>query len=107
MKPTDDDIAKAKEAHPGLDLHLLPIGDDAVIARTPSHGVWRRFVSHVAGDKAKAGDAMTALVSASIVWPAPGVLDAMIEKRPGIVSALGAALSKLAGADEEIEAKKL
>lgn len=107
MHPSETQIADLKAKHSGIDLHLLSYSDGAVVAKHPSRAEWKRFVSVASNDKTKVAQASEIFVRAHVVWPEPAQLERLFEERAALCERLADKLASIAGAEEEISAKKL
>lgn len=96
---------KLKSEH-GEDIHLLTTSGEQLIARSPTRAEFTRFVDESSETKRKAR-ALETLTRACVLYPDAEALDALLEKRPGIGSSVAIKLVEIAGADQEVEAKKL
>jgi len=90
----------------GDDIHLITADGDQVIARVPSGEEYQRFLDMAADDRKKT-HALDSLSRSCILFPAAAELDQLLAKRPGLTTSFGAKLTELAGAVEDVEAKKL
>lgn len=95
-----------KSKYPGVQLHLAECDEGAIVFRTPPRGEWKRFVSEAA-EKARAGEALAALVRSCLVWPDLGTYDALIERLPALSEAFGTKVAEAAGVQESVVVKKL
>jgi len=98
-------IAELKVRH-GVDLHLLVAADEHCIATSPSPAQYQQFKDYAADDR-KRTRALEMLTRACVVHPDPAGLEAMLGRKPGLATSFGGKLLELAGAVEEVEAKKL
>lgn len=101
---TETDIQKLKAEHGAL--HQLDHAGEAVIVKSPNRATWKRFRSQ-AQDEAKRLIAMEELVRACVVHPERGELEAMLDRKPGLVESFGKVLAELAGAGTDVEKKAL
>lgn len=103
MESTVIEALKAK--YPGAELHLLVSKSAEVIAKVGKSEVdmFRDLISQP-GTK---GRAMERFVRACIVHPTSEEMLALLERKPALVEKWGDQLLGIAGADEEVEAKKL
>jgi hypothetical protein len=103
---TDEQIAKLKEANPGVELSVLHLEDlDLdVVVKTPDEGVWKRFRSQASDDAQKSG-ALRGLVFGCAVWPSD--FATLVSRRPGIVETVGNRLVEIAGVSMAVTVRKL
>jgi hypothetical protein len=100
-------VAEVKAAHPGVELHLVELGDAAFIVRKPSLAEYAPYWEETSGKLAsgQGGAAVVAaennLAIACTVWPNPVDFAAQIEAAPGILRSLVAEIVDLAGENEE------
>jgi len=97
--------AELKRKH-GDDLHLLTASEEQVIARTPSQAEYQRYLDHV-NEKTKRTHAHENLTRSCVVYPDHAELDALLERKPGLMTTFGDKLTELAGSVDACEAKKL
>jgi hypothetical protein len=103
MDATQIEALKAK--FPGVELIQMSSTSATVVARVTKAEVdLFRDLYAQAGTK---GRAMERFVRACIVHPGPDELLGIITKKPGLIEKWGDELMDAAGADEEVEAKKL
>jgi hypothetical protein len=100
-----DKITELKSKHGG-ELHLLVAAGEYCIATTPSPAQYQQFKDYAADDR-KRTHALETLTRACVVYPDPAGLDVLLERKPGLATSFGGKLTELAGAVEEVEAKKL
>ncbi len=99
-------IDKLKAEH-GDDARRIRVkGEVVCIMRTPSRAEWRRF-SEQRQDEKRRLPAAEALVRHSVIWPVGPELEALFEKKPGLVDVLSVKAAELAGATEEATEEKL
>lgn len=107
MHPSEAQLAEVRAKHPTASLHLLEFDDGAIVAKQPTPGEWKRFVTATLADRGQSANALETLVRSCLVWPDPAAFDALIEERPALIQRLGDKLSDIAGASENVRAKKL
>jgi hypothetical protein len=96
--------SKLKAEHPGRELRLLTLAGEQVIVVSPSPAEFQMFKDKVNAEKS---DALESLTLACTVHPAGPELEALLERKPGLVVPIGNKLKELAGVVEEVEEKKL
>lgn len=101
---TNDEIAQAKSAHPGVQLHLVQVGETEVIVRAPTRAEFRRFSEEV--DRSKFA-ALENLCASCILAPDASGRAALFERQPGLVVPVGDYIAKLGGLVERAEGKAL
>lgn len=104
MKPTENEIEVLKTQHG--QLHLLELDDEAVVAKAPTRALWKRFRAQTQ-DETKRLIAAENLVRDCVVWPAKNELEAMWERKPGLIESFGSELLELAGLSNKVEKKAL
>lgn len=101
---TEDEIKKLKAEHG--DLTQLDHAGESVIVKSPNRATWKRFRAQ-AQDEGKRIIAMEELVRACVVHPDRAGLEAMLDRKPGLVETFGKELAELAGASDKAEKKAL
>jgi hypothetical protein len=98
MPITEEQIARAKAAHPGVELHLISNDDLGVeiMVRAPNEGEYKRFRTMHA-DEAQRSAASRALVLGCIVEPPPSEFTAMLASRPALADTFANDLVEIAG----------
>lgn len=87
-------------------LTPLRLGGRALLVRRPTRAVWEDFTTKVE-DPASRVRAMSRFVRDCVVYPEAEALDAFLDERPARTMKLAEVISKLGGADEEVEVGKL
>jgi hypothetical protein len=100
-----DKITELKARH-SEELHLLVAAGEHCIATSPSPAQYQQFKDYAADDR-KRTRALEMLTRACVVHPDPAGLEALLGRKPGLATSFGGKLLELAGAVEEVEAKKL
>jgi hypothetical protein len=106
MKPTAEQIEEAKAKHPDRELMLLESLSYTVIVTIPNGteiGAFRREVQNVE----RRSNAMSRLVTNSIVWPDRAAVNEILSTRPLMLENWLKQIEELAGGAEEVTAKKL
>lgn len=101
---TQTEIDKLKAEHG--ELHELSHAGETVIVKAPNRPTWKRFRAQ-AQDEGKRLIAMEELLRACVVHPERSSLEAMLDRKPGLVEAFGKVLAELAGAGTDVEKKAL
>lgn len=101
---TNEIITRLKSEHE--ELHQLTAGELTFVVVPPSRAAWQRFSERVTDD-AKRLHALEQLARDCVVFPSAEAFDNVLQKKPATAAALFPKLSELAGAVEEVEAKKL
>jgi hypothetical protein len=100
-----DKLLDLKSRH-GDDIHLLSAAGEHVVATVPSSAQFQQFKDYAADDR-KRTRALETLTRACVVYPDAIAMDVLLERRPGLATSFGSKLVELAGAVEDVEAKKL
>ena len=107
---TQETIDQVKAKHSGAELHLLTAtvrGDrHEVIVKCPSAAEYQEFRDYLSDDGKKTR-AYERLVRSCVVHPEMAGLDALLAQKPGLSTTFGSELTNIAGAVEDVEAKKL
>ncbi len=110
QKPESKVIDDIKLQYPGRKVvplkHTISDGaeDETIyaVAVVPNRAEWNRMRREIA-DEDKRATAIEQMVRSAIKFPAPADFDALLDRLPGLSSAFGGSLSKLAGAAGEAE----
>lgn len=98
-------IEELRSKFPGAELIELKSKSATVVARVTKAEV-DMFRELITGTSTK-GRAMERFVRACVVYPSPDEVSTILNLRSALVEKWGEALLDAAGADEEVEAKKL
>lgn len=82
------------------EIYELAAGDVIVYAKAPSRPSVKRFFSIITDDKRRY-DALEQLLRDCVVEPSLQDLDAILDKKPGLVASFGGKLMEMVGAQEE------
>lgn len=98
-------IADLKVKYQGVDLVSLKSKSAEVVARVTKNEVdlFRTLIAH----PSTKGSAMERFVRACVIDPNPDEVAALLVRRPALAERWGEMLLAEAGADEEVELKKL
>jgi hypothetical protein len=103
-------IEQVKAKYTGVELHLLSatvVGEKhQVIVKSPPPAEYQEFRDYLADDSKKTR-AYERLLRSCVVHPETTGLDAMLSAKPGLTATFGSELIQIAGAVEDVEAKKL
>jgi regulator of sirC expression with transglutaminase-like and TPR domain len=88
------------------EVYLLSAAGEHVVATVPSSAQFQQFKDYAADDR-KRTRALETLTRACVVYPDALAMDVLLERRPGLATSFGSKLVELAGAVEDVEAKKL
>lgn len=107
MALSQEQIAALKSEHgQSLVSFSTPEGKDLVFKK-PGRAVWADFVASVSNERTPRETAIRRLALACAVSPKADEVDAIFAEYPALPARVTDELSKLAGASEEFEAKKL
>lgn len=104
---TDQQVTELKEKNPGRDIVQLSSKSGEVAFKVPNAVEIDAFRQRLAGNRANAAEANKALVATCCVYPSKEELRALLDRKPFLLEKWAEALMDAAGADEEIELKKL
>ncbi len=101
-KASPDDIAKAKAANPGVEIHItshpLPGGEvQEFLVKAPSRGTWDIFRAQQADPVEKMRCEQT-LFDACVLWPEDAERLRIIERYPALPAMSAGELGEIAGA---------
>jgi hypothetical protein len=101
---SDEEFKKLKEANPRGVVQVETALGTAVF-KCPDAGQWKHHI-RMASDTKTAPDAIEWLARACVVHPSRDIFDRWIDEKPGIAATVLKHIHKLAGVDQEAEAKE-
>jgi hypothetical protein len=109
MPITEEQLAKTKAEHPGVELHLLsnPDTDDQIICKGPNEGEWKRFKEKSGTTVPEQLAAARTLVVSCLVYPSKEDFVALVQQRPGLPETFAGELTEIAGISRKATHRKL
>ena len=107
-KITEEQLAKVKAAHAGVELHLLEADpwDEDIIVRVPPEASWSKWQANRADPETRRG-AQKDLVNECLVFPSHVELAAICDRRPALLEEFAGGCCKIAGVIQSVKLKKL
>ena len=101
-------IAELKSKYPGVELDLITAPDKSeVVVRAPDQITYARFIAEATNEKKDRATSMRAYAMQCTVYPTPAAAEALFAKYVAFPGAIAKHLNDMAGAVEELDAKKL
>lgn len=88
------------------EVYLLEASGVAVVVKPPSRAAMKRFMAMASRDDRRY-EALESLLRDCVVYPDASELNAILERKPGVVAPFGEHLVRLAGATEEADFRAL
>ena len=87
-------------------IYVREAAGETVVLRCPNRPEWKAFQLKLA-DAKKHVEAVEWILRQCVVYPSAEEVDAMFNRRPGLVATFGAELSEITGAAASVEKKDL
>lgn len=105
MTITDEKLKELKVANPDVVVLATRSGDEVAV-KPPSEAVYMRWQTTGKGGTAEAYASTRQFLFDCAVFPDRSTLDSLLERRPALLQVFVRQLTKMAGAEEEIEVRK-
>lgn len=107
MKPITAELVEQLKAKHGDDLHHLAPYEHGVICKAPDRAQFERFTAKLSENRNNTGPIREKLCRDVIVHPELAEVDALFDRRPGLITTFSNQISEIAGLEQEAHAKKL
>ena len=105
MKINDEKLKELQKTNPDV-VVVAPRSGEEIAVKPPSEAVYMKWQTTGKAGTAEAWVATRSLLFDCLVFPDKTTVDATLEKRPGLLQVYVKQLTKLAGAEEEVEVRK-
>lgn len=105
MTITDEKLKELKVANPDVVVLATRSGDEVAV-KPPSEAVYMRWQTTGKAGTAEAYASTRQFLFDCTVFPDKSTLDSLLERRPALLQVFVRQLTKMAGAEEEIEVRK-